>query len=178
MSHFLGHKTFVKMFFFVFIVLIFLETPTIARGRLDLLAELSSRDELVDWAGYGEEKLSTVVIDGKLLCHADNTSIHPYPISGASVAVICGTSRKTKKSWGKSRTDSYGDFVIDLPSHLHAIPNLEKICCVKVVHLPTSSPCQKSVTRKHKGIELASIREGIRSYTAHNIHLMPPHKHT
>lgn len=89
------------------------------------------------------------------------------------MAVFCGTNGKTKKSWAKGSTGSYGEFLIDLPSHLHAIPNLEKICLVKVLHLPKSSPCGRAFTGKHKRIKLTSIGEGIRTYTTHNIDLIP-----
>ncbi|KAK6124750.1 hypothetical protein DH2020_041502 [Rehmannia glutinosa] len=172
------------MILFVFIVLVFLESPTIiATGKFNILAEFSGREELVQWAGYGEEKLSTVEIGGRLLCHGggarhkSTASIHPYPVSGATVAVFCGTRGNIKKSWVKGSTDSFGNFLIDLPSHLHAIPNLEKICHVKVVHLPKSCTCRQPFTGKHyKPIKLTSIGEGIRSYTTHDIHLMP-HKH-
>ena len=30
-------------------------------------------------------------------------------------------------------TDEFGGFIVDLPSRLHAIPNLEKICRVKIL---------------------------------------------
>lgn len=74
-----------KMIAFVFIVVfLLLETPVSA--EFDLLAELSGREEWVKWAGYGEEKLSTVVVGGTILCHAPDakhkTSLHPYPVSG------------------------------------------------------------------------------------------------
>ncbi|KAL0310795.1 UNVERIFIED_CONTAM: hypothetical protein Sangu_2374200 [Sesamum angustifolium] len=162
---------------FIFVVLVFVQTPTThAVGEDDMATELSGSDDMVKWAGYGEEKLSTVVIGGKLLCHAaasHKRSSHPHPVSGASVAVFCGTSGKTKKSWAKGSTNSYGDFLIDLPSHLHANPNLEKICIVQVFHLPRSSPCRHAFTGKHKAMKLTSVGEGIRIYTTHNIHLMP-----
>ncbi|KAK4434771.1 hypothetical protein Salat_0640000 [Sesamum alatum] len=180
-SQFLGyHMDLVRMMMFlVFVVLVFVEIPrTYAMGEDDMMAaELSGSDEdVVKWAGYGEEKLSTVVIGGKLLCHAaaaHKLSSHPHPVSGASVAVFCGTSGKRKKSWAKGSTNSYGEFLIDLPSHLHAIPNLEKICIVQVLHLPRSSPCRHAFTGKHKAMKLTSVGEGVRIYTTHNIHLMP-----
>ncbi|KAL3820840.1 hypothetical protein ACJIZ3_006745 [Penstemon smallii] len=184
MTLYLGHNNYysVKMIFLVLFVSIFFKTPAaIATGNLELFGESSGGatredDLLVDWAGYGEKKLSTVVINGKLLCHAAHkTSVHPHPVSGASMGVFCGTSGKTKKSWAKGSTNSYGEFLIDIPSHLHAIPNLEKICIVHVFHLPKSSPCRHGFTGKHKGIELTSIGEGIRTYTTHDIHLMSKH---
>ncbi|KZV44947.1 hypothetical protein F511_27260 [Dorcoceras hygrometricum] len=162
------------MFFSAFVLFICLfETPVTSAGRTSPEVD----ELLVNWAGYGEEKLSTVVITGNLLCHENTaanskTSGHPNPVSGASVAVFCGTSgRKVKKSTAKGRTDGYGEFQIDLPSHLHAIPNLEKACLVKVIHLPKDSPCRQASTGKHKGIKLISIGEDSRTYTTHNIHL-------
>ncbi|XP_073156240.1 uncharacterized protein [Henckelia pumila] len=159
--------------FVLFMILI--ETPVISAGRTRTEVD----QVLVNWAGYGEEKLSTVVISGKLLCHESTAAnakpeVHPNPVSGASVAVFCGASgRKTKKTMAKlGSTDSYGEFQIDLPSHLHAIPNLEKVCYVKAIHLPKNSPCKQGFTGKHKGIKLVSVGEGIRAYTTHEIHLM------
>ncbi|KAL7088492.1 hypothetical protein ACP275_13G129800 [Erythranthe tilingii] len=175
-----------KMILFVFIFVVFLQIKeTAAVGKLDFLGELSGREELVKWAGYGEEKLSTVVIGGKLLCHAgavakDKTSIQPYPVSGAVMGVVCGGKGKKKGLiWaGRGSTDSSGEFQIDVPSRLHAIPNLQNICHVRVLLLPSSSPCRQSCTRNHskKTIKLDSVDEGVRSYTTHNIHLMMPHR--
>ncbi|XP_073279618.1 uncharacterized protein [Primulina huaijiensis] len=169
---------FMKMSAIVFstlvLFMILIETPVISAGRTRTEVD----ELLVNWAGYGEEKLSTVVISGKLLCHESTaanaiTSVHPNPVSGASVAVFCGISgRKTKKTMAKGSTDRYGEFQINLPSHLHAIPNLEKVCFVKAIHIPKSSSCRQAFTGKHKGIKLISVGEGIRTYTTHNIHLM------
>ncbi|XP_020551963.1 uncharacterized protein LOC105168050 isoform X2 [Sesamum indicum] len=129
-SQFLGFLV-KMMMFLVFVVLVFLQTPTThAMGEDDMAVELSGSNDVVKWAGYGEEKLSTVVIGGKLLCHATAShklSSHPHPVSGALVAVFCAMGGKTRKSWAKGSTNSYGEFLIDLPSHLHAIPNLEKV---------------------------------------------------
>ncbi|KAL2475785.1 Pollen Ole e 1 allergen and extensin family protein [Abeliophyllum distichum] len=193
MSHFCSMDSLVRMVFLNFIIFFFLGTVT--AGPENSIIELSSREDLVNWAGYGEEKLSTVVISGKLLCHG-KASIHSHLVSGskhtsemhlqcmpnklnkeldagATVAVLCGTSGKTRKSWAEGTTDGHGEFFIDLPSHLHAIPNLESICIVEVLHLPKGSPCRQSFTGKHEGIKLTSMGEGIRTYTTHNIHLMP-----
>ncbi|CAA2962902.1 Hypothetical predicted protein [Olea europaea subsp. europaea] len=169
MSQFCSMDSLVKMVFFNFI-LFCLGTAMAEQGNF--IIEPSSRKDSVNWAGYGEEKLSTVVISGKVICQS-KASMQTNPISGASVAVLCGTPGTTSKSWAEGTTDDHGEFFLDLPSHLHAIPNLERICCVKVHHLPESSPCQQSFTEKHKGIKLTSIGEGIRTYTTHNIHLVP-----
>ncbi|KAL6538569.1 hypothetical protein OROGR_012557 [Orobanche gracilis] len=139
-----------------------------AMGKGDWISELWSRAEMVKLAGYGEDKLSRVVISGRLLCYAgftdDKIPFYLYPVSGATVAVLCGT-RLVKGS-----TDNYGEFLIDLPSHFHAIPNLEKRCLVQVFHTPES--CRQDFTGKHKRIELTSKREGVRIYTTNDIHLM------
>ncbi|KAL6520459.1 hypothetical protein OROHE_017047 [Orobanche hederae] len=170
---------------FVLIIVVYLESPTVATGKLGFVVEdqFSGREDLVKWAGYGEEKLSTVVIHGKLLCHGggaretiSNHDSHP-PVSGATVAVFCGSSARSKKLWAESSTDSSGNFIIDLPSHLHAIPNLEKLCHVKVVHLPKLI-ISRCCPPRHSTIELTSVGEGIRSYTTNNIFMMPHNKHT
>ncbi|KAF3650025.1 putative fumarylacetoacetase-like [Capsicum annuum] len=116
--------------------------------------------------------------------HDDNFTVTPMlpfttnltcdnHISGASIGVFCGSSGKTRRSWARNTTDEDGEFLIDLPSHLHAIPNLEKTCCVKVLHLPRDTICRHAFRGQHKGLELASIGEGIRTYTTQTIHLTP-----
>ncbi|XP_047938376.1 uncharacterized protein LOC125186103 [Salvia hispanica] len=159
-----------KAFVVVFVVLIF-GRPSL--GSSSLLGELSAMEEVVQWAGYGEEKLSTVVISGTIICNADqNPSTNSHPVSGAEVSVVCGVKRWPR---AKGRTDGSGKFAVDLPSHLHAVPNLEKVCHVRVVHIPPTSPCRKACAAKHnKPISLSSTDQGIRTYTTHNIHLTPP----
>ncbi|KAI7746502.1 hypothetical protein M8C21_026240 [Ambrosia artemisiifolia] len=126
-------------------------------------------DDLVRLAGYGEEKLSTVVVSGALLCDDES-----HPIPGASVAVWCGTDRK---SVIRGKTDKHGDFLIDLPSHLHAIPDMERRCHVRIVGVPNKSPCHRHRHRaKHTArIKLASSGNGIRTYSTHKIHLTRSH---
>ncbi|CAA2981878.1 Hypothetical predicted protein [Olea europaea subsp. europaea] len=177
MSHFRGCNTLVNMIFFIFLLLLCPGTLSTAAGQEKSIIELPTvNEDLVNWAGYGEEQLSRVLITGELLCHGDRNhkdSVHPLPVSDASIAVFCGTSSsETRKSYAMGKTNGYGEFHIDLPSHLHAIPNLEKICLVKVLHLPKTCSCRHAFTGKHKGIELTSIGEGIRTYTAHKIHLL------
>nr|GMD47470.1 Non-classical arabinogalactan protein [Ipomoea batatas] len=151
------------------------------------VVDLSSIEEVVNMAGYGEEKLSTVLIDGTVLCHpclyAEKVAARddglrqpppPQPISGASVGVFCGG--RWRRLWARNTTDEYGEFLIDLPSHLHALPNLHNICRVKILHLPRGSTCSThpSFKGKGKGIKLTAIRDvGVRTYTAHNIHITP-----
>ncbi|KAA8519223.1 hypothetical protein F0562_013479 [Nyssa sinensis] len=174
MSHFHGCNNLMTIIFLMFIFFFsFLGTSVVA-GRENPLVELSSREDLVQMAGYGEEKLSTVLVSGTVLCSDEKAQNHPHPVSGASVAVLCHTSGnwKTRKSnWARGTTDEYGDFLIDLPSHLHSSPNLEKICLVKVLQLPRNSLCRPAFTGDHKGVELSSVGNGIRTYTAQRIHL-------
>ncbi|KAL7244464.1 hypothetical protein ACSBR1_016667 [Camellia fascicularis] len=162
------------LFFFFFF---FIGAPAAVAGVENPLVELSGRDELVRIAGYGEEKLSTVLVSGTVLCEAcfdEKARTDPRPVSGALVAVSCYTSEKTTKSnWVDSKTDEFGDFLIDLPSHLHAIPNLNKRCLVKVLQLPKNSLCHPNFTGKHTGLKLSSVGNGIRTYTAENLNLTP-----
>ncbi|XP_049380988.1 uncharacterized protein LOC125845515 [Solanum stenotomum] len=175
-----------KMMFVLFFLSFFvLKTLGIERG-VSIIESISMRDDVIKMAGYGEEKLSTVFIHGKIVCHEyhdhgcnniiikdDNFELGSTPIQGASVGVFCGSSGKTRRSWARNTTDEDGDFLIDLPSHLHAIPNLEKTCLVKVLHLPRNAICEHAFRGKHKGLELISIGGGIRTYMTQTIHLTP-----
>ncbi|CAN8317469.1 unnamed protein product [Cochlearia groenlandica] len=130
-------------------------------------SKLWSRTEMSDMAGYGEHKLSSVIITGSLLCN--------IPISGASVAIKCHTGFKKRSKWVKAVTDEYGEFVIHLPSHLHAIPHIEKACFVKPLHVPKHhSRCYKTFSKSniHKGIKLVSSRNGFRVYTSGKIMML------
>ncbi|CAH9090497.1 unnamed protein product [Cuscuta epithymum] len=161
------------------IFLAFLESPAAATVVANPLVELSGREELVVMGGYGEDKLSTVLIDGSVLCHPCdhlNRPNKPLPLSGASVGVSCNRKGKMRKTSCEAHntTDEQGYFLIDLPSHLHAIPNLEKTCTVRVVHLPKNSACHPNFIKKQKAISLTSNVDGIRTYTSHKITLTTP----
>ncbi|XWS12965.1 hypothetical protein CRYUN_Cryun37aG0135100 [Craigia yunnanensis] len=139
-----------------------------------ILYELSSREEMVQMAGYGEEKISTVLVTGAVLCEAclhgyAEPKLRAWPISGALVAVKCQTACKSKSGSAQAITDEYGDFLIDLPSHLHGIPNLQNICVVKVLAIPKNSICRPAFIKKHKGLRFSSVGNGIRTYTAGRI---------
>ncbi|KAK4360104.1 hypothetical protein RND71_022333 [Anisodus tanguticus] len=138
------------------------------------LVELSSREELAKMAGYGEEKLSTVILHGTLLC-GDHT---PQPVPGASVAVFCGTSgpgKVRRSSWAQNITDESGEFVIDVPSHLHANIDDPNLCHFQILHLPQEySVCDHHSFTKRKQYTLTSSNigsDGIRIYTTPTIHL-------
>ncbi|XP_006352324.1 uncharacterized protein [Solanum tuberosum] len=136
------------------------------------LIELSSREELAKIAGYGEEKLSTVFLHGTLLCGHT-----PYPVPGASVAVFCGTSgpgRVRKSSWAKNVTNESGEFIIDVPSHLHANIHDPNLCHIQILHLPKDySHCHHHSFTKRKTFTLTSSNIGVRVYTTPTIYLTP-----
>ncbi|OMO76962.1 Pollen Ole e 1 allergen/extensin [Corchorus capsularis] len=88
---------------------------------------------------------------------------------GALVAVKCQTASKSKSGSAQATTDEYGEFVIDLPSHLHGVPDLQKACEVKVLQIPKNSKCRPAFVKKHKGLKFSSIGNGIRTYTSGKI---------
>ena len=72
------------------LLVFFLGTASVAAGREALLPELWSREDMVQVAGYGEEKLSTVLVTGTVLCHTclDKKSQNPSsPISGLYIYI-------------------------------------------------------------------------------------------
>ncbi|KAG9443557.1 hypothetical protein H6P81_014897 [Aristolochia fimbriata] len=139
-----------------------------------------TRDELVQEAGYGEEKLSSVLVAGTVVCDAcpdGEDELRPWPVEGALVGITCKNRREnTRKvssynmNEAKGTTDEYGDFLIHLPSHLHANPNLEQTCTARVLHLPKHSPCRRrAISRRRKAITFSSAGNGIRAYTTGTI---------
>lgn len=179
MSNFSGNNVFVMLFslYLLLLVNIVVGSPPSASGVEDYqnLFGLSSREEVVEIAGYGEEKLSTVLITGSLHCDGPNHHhSHAWPIPGALVSVNCqshATERKGKSMVANGVTDEFGDFMVDLPSYLHAIPNLEKICRVKVHKIPKGSLCRpaRHVNRQKGLFKLSTIGNGIRTYDAGTI---------
>ncbi|CAI0440263.1 unnamed protein product [Linum tenue] len=145
----------------------------------------ASREEMVQLAGYGEEKLSTVLVTGSLVCHACSPpppssfsssldhQLHEWPIPGALVAVNCLSRGNQRRSTSvQTVTDEFGDFTIDLPSELHGIPAMDKTCCVKVLRMPKTSTCRPAYVQKHKALELSSVGNGIRNYSTGKIEFL------
>jgi len=132
---------------------------------------LWTRTEMVEMAGYGEQKLSSVVITGSLLCDTSRPHLHSIPIPGAIVAIKCHTGSKRRSKWIKAVTDELGEFEIDLPSQLHAIPHLENTCFIKPVYVPRPYRCYNTSTNIHKPIKLVSSTNGFRVYTSGKIRL-------
>lgn len=182
MSNFSGNNVFVMMFSLCLILLVNIvvgSPPSASASGVEdyhNLFGLSSREEVVEIAGYGEEKLSTVLITGSLHCGPNHHHSHAWPIPGALVSVNCqshSTERKGKSMVANGVTDEFGDFMVDLPSYLHAIPNLEKICRVKVHKIPKGSLCRPARrVNKQKGLfKLSTIGNGIRTYDAGTIRI-------
>uniref|UniRef100_A0A0D3HC44 Uncharacterized protein n=1 Tax=Oryza barthii TaxID=65489 RepID=A0A0D3HC44_9ORYZ len=126
--------------------------------------------ELVRIAGYGEELVSTVIVSGKVVCELSlrppGSDLLSIELPGATVGVACETGGiKTMANSVFTVTDENGNFTIELPSRLHATPNLEKACSVKVLQLPLDCACwpRRSPSYYH-GIQLSSSEDGIRSY--------------
>ncbi|KAF8032106.1 hypothetical protein BT93_D1120 [Corymbia citriodora subsp. variegata] len=142
------------------------------------LLKFSSQDELVEMAGYGMKKVSTVLVAGTVSCvpHLLGNAhhrLHAWPVSGALVGVKCRTSKnKISSNWTRGFTNEFGDFEIDLPSHLHAIPDLPRKCSVRLLRAPRSSPCRPAHGQRRKRLRLASVLDGVRTYKAGNIRLV------
>uniref|UniRef100_A0A1J3J8F4 Pollen-specific protein-like n=1 Tax=Noccaea caerulescens TaxID=107243 RepID=A0A1J3J8F4_NOCCA len=130
-----------------------------------------SRAEMVEMAGYGEQKLSSVIITGSLLCDTSHPQLRSIAIPGATVAIKCHTGNKRRSKWIKAVTDDVGEFEIDLPSQLHAIPDLENTCFVKPVNVPKRYRCYHTSTNIHKRIKLVSSTNGFRVYSSGKIRL-------
>ncbi|KAF8096260.1 hypothetical protein N665_0313s0029 [Sinapis alba] len=128
-----------------------------------------NRRDMVEMAGYGEQKLSSVIITGSLLCDTPRSRA----ISGVSVGVKCHTGYKRRSKWIKAVTNELGEFEIDLPSQLHAIPDLENTCVIKPIHVPElyRCHCHHNSTNMHKPIKLVSSTNGFRVYTSGKIRL-------
>ncbi|XP_077216707.1 uncharacterized protein LOC143851242 [Tasmannia lanceolata] len=163
-------------FFFFFFFFLFSSASSIIQPQNQIL----SRAEHVFEAGYGEEKLSSVLVTGTVLCDSclhGETQTRTWQVRGALVAVTCKTGRKRGNVKGaRASTDEYGDFIIDLPSHLHAIPKLDKLCMVRVLRLPKSSSCRQGFLKKTREIRLSSVGNGIRTYTTGVIRFEWPSK--
>ncbi|KAL5715607.1 hypothetical protein ACHQM5_017405 [Ranunculus cassubicifolius] len=124
-----------------------------------------------------EEKISSVVVKGKVVCKACfdvEHGLHILPASGAVVAISCRNGKKMMKI--QNRTNQYGDFIIELPSHLHGVHHLEKACVVKVLKLSQNSPCRLPI-RRLKKIKLLSNRNNVRAYTIGTIRLQHTSNH-
>lgn len=79
------YYTCVMLLLLCFVLLLVSPSPTFGKDNLQF--KLSTRDdELVQMAGYGEEKLSTILVTGSVICEASfdgaGDQPHPWPIQG------------------------------------------------------------------------------------------------
>ncbi|XP_022925328.1 uncharacterized protein LOC111432617, partial [Cucurbita moschata] len=142
-----GVCSFYHCFFFFFFLLFadgFLMVVESAE-HVTPLSDLLSRDEWRQTAGYGEERLSTVLVTGSLLCeaclHGDEPQVHAWPVKGAMVGVRCHKNSKSS-DWVRGITDEFGDFIIDIPSRFHATQSFEKVCSIKILRTPKNIRCR------------------------------------
>ncbi|KAL5715606.1 hypothetical protein ACHQM5_017404 [Ranunculus cassubicifolius] len=129
---------------------------------------------IVELAGSREEKVSSVVVNGTVVCKACfdvQLGLHILPSLGTVVAISCRNS-----NWVQTRTNENGDFSINLPYHFHGISHLEKACIVKVLQLPKESPCRLPIRRLTR-IKLSSSSHKVRTYTIGRIRLQHTSKH-
>lgn len=85
MSYFCGYNVVVMLFFMCLLLLLNNKNNIVLGLGVEddhQLLDLSNRDEVVEIAGYGEEKLSTVLITGSLHCGGDHHHPHAMPIPG------------------------------------------------------------------------------------------------
>ncbi|XP_022142515.1 uncharacterized protein LOC111012615 [Momordica charantia] len=167
-------KPFWFSFFFFFFLLLGHGFPVVvesAEGDTPV-SDLLSRDDWRQMAGYGEERLSTVLVTGSVLCeaclHGDEPQLHSWPISGAMVGVSCHNNGRNSKSsdWAHGVTDEFGDFIIDIPSHLHATRSFEKVCSIKILQTPKNARCRPAHFAGREQLQLSSFGGGIRTYTS------------
>ncbi|WVZ99475.1 hypothetical protein U9M48_044766 [Paspalum notatum var. saurae] len=161
------------------VVLLLLAVAAEASAAVEPMEVYFSAAELARVAGYGEEPVSSVSVAGQVaceLCLRPGSDLLTFELPGAKVAVTCETEGVNNHQAANSAfatTDEYGNFSIDLPSHLHATPNIEKACAVKVLQLPADTSCRLG----HRpgatyGLMLLSSEEdGVRAYTAGVIRL-------
>ncbi|WOL17677.1 hypothetical protein Cni_G26470 [Canna indica] len=135
-----------------------------------------SRAELVRLAGYGEEKLSSVLVTGTVVCDAclPPGSFH-FPVEGVKIGIGCRTNGEStrKTTWARGKTDDFGEFTVDLPSHLHANPRLEEDCMLRVLRVPKSSLCRATPITSYGGLNLSSAGDSVRVYSAGTLRLKP-----
>lgn len=148
------------------LLILLLGTAAAAAGRpMELYF---SPAELARVAGYGEELVSSVSVSGQVaceLCLRPGSDLLTFELPGSKVAVTCATEGpNTIANSAFATTDEYGNFTIEIPSRLHATPNLENACSVKVLELPPDSACRISGSRSY-GLRLTSSEDGRRVYT-------------
>eukprot|EP01018_Ginkgo_biloba_P017130 Gb_35750 [translate_table: standard] len=132
--------------------------------------------ESIESAGYGEEKLSKVVVVGSVFCDTclNNEFLETsYFMSGASVALKCSINRKTTLVFAEGKTDEYGDFAVEVPSVFHLDERINR-CSVQILGSPEES-CNIPSTTASSKLALTSNLNGIRTYSAGSLSYRPKH---
>lgn len=89
-------------------------------------------------------------------------------VEGARIGVGCRTNEEStrKTNWTCGTTDEFGEFMVDLPSHLHAAPWLEESCMVRVLLMPKECLCRSNPGMVFRDLKLSSGGNNIRVYSA------------
>lgn len=76
-----------RLSFFIFFLLAGYPVASAREAKDELFFHLSSREDMMQMAGYGEEKLSTVLVTGSVLCkgclHGGDSRLISWPLSGS-----------------------------------------------------------------------------------------------
>jgi len=149
--------------------------PVILLLGFILIQSTKARAESIEFAGYGEEKLSNVVVVGNVFC--DTCLKHQFSresshvITGALVALECSINRKTTASITRVESDEYGDFAVDIPSLFHLEERINR-CSVSLLSSPEDS-CNTPSTTAPSKLVLLSNSNGLRTYSAGSLSYHP-----
>jgi len=136
-----------------------------------------ARAESIECAGYGEKRLSNVVVVGNVFC--DTCFKHQFSEEGshviidALVALECIINRKTTASVNVGKSDENGDFSVDVPSPFHPKERMNR-CSVRLLNSSEGSCNTPSTTAPYK-LSLKSNTNGVRTYTAGSLSYRPQH---
>jgi hypothetical protein len=142
--------------------------PVILLVGFLLIKSIKGRAESIEFAGYGEEKLSKVVVVGNVFC--DTCLKHQFSresshvITGALVALECRINRKTTASVTVGESDEYGDFSVEVPSLFHPEERMNR-CSVRLLKSSEGS-CNTPSTTVASKLTFISNSNGVRTYTA------------
>lgn len=133
-----------------------------------LTKSIKGRAESIGFAGYGEEKLSSVVVVGNVVC--DTCLKHQFSqesshvIAGVLLALDCSINRKTTATVNVGESDEYGDFTVEVPSFFHLDERVMNRCSLRLLSSPEDS-CNTPSTTAPSKLVLLSNSNGIRTYS-------------
>jgi hypothetical protein len=149
--------------------------PVILLVGFLLIKSIKGRAESIEFAGYGEEKLSKVVVVGNVFCNTclkhQFSQENSHVITGALVALECSINRKTTASVTVAESDEYGDFSVDVPSAFHPEERMNR-CSVRLLNSPEGS-CNAPSTTAPSKVALIANSNGVRTYTAGSLSYQP-----